>query len=189
MPILRQIMGWLSGVSADYPTLKRGLTKQVFARPPGGHNLFMLPGGVAEVSTACPGTHTVVWKKRRGLVKLALETGARLTPVYVFGGNDFFHQSLTSDSYLSRLSKRLGLALVVFWGRFWFLPVVPLKPKDGVTIAIGELLPSRRTAKENGKPSDKEIEELHSAYEDGLRKVFEETKVAAGYKDAVLHVQ
>jgi hypothetical protein len=86
LPVLRSILGWLSGLGASYSTLKRGLTGRVFARPPTGHNIYMLPGGLAEIFTARPGSHTIVWRRRRGLVRLALETGARLVPVYVFGG-------------------------------------------------------------------------------------------------------
>ncbi|EOD34231.1 hypothetical protein EMIHUDRAFT_201911 [Emiliania huxleyi CCMP1516] len=77
---------------ATYSNLKRNLTSGsgatfLRAKHP-GRNLYMLPGGVAEIFTAQPA--------RRGLCRLALETGARLTPMYVFGGNDFYFQSLTS---------------------------------------------------------------------------------------------
>mmetsp|Transcript_29540 Transcript_29540/g.63582 ORF Transcript_29540/g.63582 Transcript_29540/m.63582 type:complete len:94 (-) Transcript_29540:11-292(-) len=66
-------------------------------------NLNMLPGGLAEIFTARPYSNTVVWKRRVGLCKLALQTGARLTPMYIFGGYGFYYQSLTSDSVLARL--------------------------------------------------------------------------------------
>jgi len=84
LPVLRSLLGFLSGKPARYSVLKRGLTA--------GKNLYMLPGGLAEIFHAAPGTHAAVWRSRRGLVRLALETGARLTPVYVFGGNELFYQ-------------------------------------------------------------------------------------------------
>lgn len=48
-------------------------------------NLFILPGGIAEIFTSTPGKHVVVFNRRRGIVKLALETGAHILPSYVFG--------------------------------------------------------------------------------------------------------
>ena len=64
----------------------------------------MLPGGLAEIFTARPGRDAIVWRQRRGLCRLSLETGARLIPMYVFGGNDFFHQGFTSEGSLSYTS-------------------------------------------------------------------------------------
>ena len=101
LPGLRTLMGWLTGVPATFANLKRGLTTgtrhATFRGQQPGRNLYMLPGGLAEIFTAKPNAHVAVWKPRRGLVRLALLTGARLTPMYIFGGNDFFHQTLTSD--------------------------------------------------------------------------------------------
>ena len=183
-PVLRTIMGWLSGVAATYTSLKSGMTGAVFARPPVGHNLYMLPGGLAEIFTAKPGTHTAVWKPRRGLCRLALETGARLIPMYVFGGNDFFHQAATGDSTIARLSRKFGASVTFFWG-WCFLPV-PLVPPHGVSIVIGDPLPSRRAAGE--KPTDAEIDALHKAYADELNAAFDAHKAAAGYPDATLKI-
>ena len=38
-------------------------------------HLYILPGGVAEVFTSTPGKDIIVFGKRRGLCRLALETG------------------------------------------------------------------------------------------------------------------
>jgi hypothetical protein len=190
LPILRQLLGWLSAVSATYSNLKRLLTtgtshKTFRGRHP-GRNLYMLPGGLAEIFTASPGAHAIVWKARRGLCRLALETGARLVPVYVFGGNDFFHQSLTSDSWLSRKSRELGCSITIFWGR-WFLPI-PLVPQPGVSIILADPLPSRRTTAADGRPTDDEVDALNREYEATIRALFDKYKGAAGYADAQLVV-
>ena len=184
LPFFRTIMGWLSGVAAKYKTLKRGLTGAIFRRPATGHNLYMLPGGLAEIFTARPGSHTIVWSRRRGLVRLALETGAQLTPLYIFGGNDFFHQLLTHDSALSRISRAAGASLTLFWGRWW-LPV-PLAPPHGLTIAIAEPLPSRRAV--GTTPTEEEIQALHTEYAKAMLELFDEYKAAAGYPDAQLQI-
>jgi hypothetical protein len=107
---------------------------------------------------------------------------------YAFGGNDFFHQLLTSDSVLARVSRKVGATATVFWGRWW-LPTVPLVPPHGVSIVLGEPLPSMRTASADGRPTDEEIDRLHAQYEAGMRAVFDECKAAAGYPGATLDIQ
>ena len=192
LPILRTLMGWFTGMPATYRNLKRNLTTgsgATFgkAKHP-GRNLYMLPGGLAEIFTAKPGTHTVVWRARRGLCRLALETGARLTPVYVFGGNDFFFQSLTDGGLLARACRACGISITLFWGRFWWLPVVPLTPKHGVTVAIAEPLPARRAASAGG-PTEEEVSALNLEYERALVALFDEYKAAGGEPDAHLVVK
>ena len=185
-------VGWLSGQAASYSTLQRGLTAGVrqgtFNGKHPGRNLYMLPGGLAEIFTAQPGKHVIVWRARRGLCRLALETGARLTPMYIFGGNDFFYQTNTSDSWLARTSRACGISVTLFWGWRWWLPVVPLVPPHGVTIALTDALPARRTAAADGRPTEEEISALHQEYEVALRNLFDKYKAVAGYPEGELVV-
>jgi hypothetical protein len=85
---------------------------------------------VAEIFTSTPGRHTIVFKSRRGLVRLSIETGAELTPCYVFGGTDFFHNLATDDGLFSSLSRSLRMGLTIFWGPYG-LPI-PYAPKVGL---------------------------------------------------------
>ena len=75
LPLLRQLLGWMTAGSADRKVLTSGLAKK---------KLFILPGGVAEIFVSEPGTHTII-AKRHGLMKLALRTGAVLVPMYAAG--------------------------------------------------------------------------------------------------------
>ncbi len=50
--------------------------------------MFPPPGGATEALYASPGRNTVVLKKRLGFVKLAIQKGAYLVPVYAFGENN-----------------------------------------------------------------------------------------------------
>ena len=89
-------------------------------------NLFILPGGIAEIFTSTPGRHAIVFKDRRGLIKISLQTGAELLPSYVFGGTDFFHNLATSDNFLSRLSRKYKVGLTYFWWDFFSKAHCPL---------------------------------------------------------------
>lgn len=120
-------------------------------------HLYILPGGIAEIFTSTPGKHAIVFKNRRGLTKLSLETGAMLCPTYVFGGTDFFHNLATSDSLFSKLSRSFRAGVTIFWGHFG-LPI-PFTPR--VTLCIGDPIPVKKWTGEGKVPAEL-IEELHN---------------------------
>ena len=90
-------------------------------------HLYILPGGVAEIFLSTPGRHSIVFKKRRGLCKLAIETRAEMIPCYVFGGTDFFNNLATDDGFFAKLSRIARMGLTIFWGPYG-LPI-PYAPK------------------------------------------------------------
>ena len=192
LPFLRNVMGWLSAGGAQYSTLLAGLVegKSVPVNRNGGRrprNLYILPGGVAEVFVSTPGQHTIVFKHRRGLTRLSLETGAKLMPCYVFGGTDFYNNFATADNPLARLSRRLQMGLTLFWGPWSFLmPFVPYTPK--VTMVIAPPLEVEKWDMAQGPIPAEKIESLHEQYVNSIRGLFEQYKAVAGYPDAVLKV-
>jgi hypothetical protein len=95
LPLLRQLMSWLSSDAASKSILLKRMVGQ-------GQNLYILPGGVAEIFLSCPHRH-VIKAPRRGMIKLALETGAVIVPTYVFGANAFHHQLATYGMELEQL--------------------------------------------------------------------------------------
>ena len=105
----------------------QGISQSVNAAGRKPNHLYILPGGVAEIFTSTPGRHTIVFKNRRGLCKLAIETGAQLIPCYVFGGTDFFNNLATDDGFFASLSRTLRMGVTIFWGPLG-LPI-PYAPK------------------------------------------------------------
>ena len=80
IPILRNVMYCLSAGSAAYKVLLKGLKDGISlpcnnaGRKP--RHLYILPGGIAEIFSSQVGRHAIVFKDRRGLTRLSLETGA-----------------------------------------------------------------------------------------------------------------
>lgn len=187
LPFLRNIMGFLSVSSADYNSLrKRLLDPELFSNAyhKSTRHLFLLPGGIAEVYTSTPKKHVIVFKKRTGLVRLSLETGAALVPVYVFGGTDFFENVVAGDNLVSRLARKLRMGLALFYGHC-FLPL-PYTPK--VTFCYGEPLPALKWDKEKGAIPESLVTEIHAKYIESLTTAFDKYKALAGYPDAVLEI-
>lgn len=203
LPILRHVMSWLSSTSAT--------KKVLLERMSVGDNLYILPGGVSEIFLACPGRHDHVIKSpRRGLMKMALETGAVLVPIYVFGANDFYNQLATYGSSTGRgttTTNKFGKAqrrvsqitrggFTFFWGQYGSpLPFEakcsmvlgdPLEPVPG-TLGQGQTVEGNKmTCKKIPHPTDEQIDELTHRYTDALVRLFEQYKAQAGCPDANL---
>ena len=149
--------------------------------------------------TSCPKTHVVVFKERKGLVKLTLEVGAQLTPIYVFGGTDFFYNIVAGDNFIARLARKLRMGLALFYGPY-FLPL-PFTPR--VTFCYGEPLPLVKWESDRGPIPNELIEDMHDKvnlhtgstlnlpfvqYLRSLKAVFDKYKAAAGYPEAELTI-
>ena len=99
LPILRHLLHWISAGSAK----KQKVLQEMQTN---GQNLFIFPGGVAEIYLSKrrmqPNDRTVenvqtIKAKRYGLMKLALQTGAVIYPGFVFGMSDILDQLASTD--------------------------------------------------------------------------------------------
>jgi hypothetical protein len=63
-----------------------------------GRAIMIVVGGAREPMIAAPKTLRLIVKDRKGLVKLALRTGADLVPVLAFGENDLYSH-VNSEKY------------------------------------------------------------------------------------------
>jgi 1-acyl-sn-glycerol-3-phosphate acyltransferase len=145
--------------------------------------LYIFPGGIAEIYTSKPGNNAIFFKSRKGLTRLSVETGAELVPVYVFGGTDFYHNLLTADTSVSRLFRKFRLGFTIFWGQFG-LPIIPLTPK--VTMIFGNPIPIPEINESCSKEEAMEI--LHTRFMEEMVNLFDRYKGIAGYPEATLEI-
>jgi hypothetical protein len=188
VPLLRNIMGWLSAGSATYAVLLAGLAEgkaaSVNAAGRKPKHLYILPGGVAEIFTSTPGRHSIIFKKRRGLVRLAIETQTCMIPCYVFGGTDFYNNLATDGGFFARLSRKTRAGFTLFWGPMG--TPVPYAPR--VTMVMGEPIHPPKWDKELGPIPVDAIEELHASFLKQMLELFDRYKGAAGYPESQLEV-
>lgn len=207
LPILRHVLHYLATRSAD----KNGLLNQLQVKE---ENLFILPGGVAEIFYSkrrrqpndLPFTQTIK-AKRYGLMKLALQTGARIFPAFVFGASDMLDQLFHVDQQnvaskendvnqfdvglmMQRMSRKLKGGIALFYGQY-YLPI-PHAPK--LSMVLGNpIYPVEKTSERNvnggnkltckriDNPTQEQVEELMDRYVNALERLFEQYKVQAGY--------
>eukprot|EP00004_Rigifila_ramosa_P027613 TRINITY_DN9059_c0_g1_i1.p1 TRINITY_DN9059_c0_g1~~TRINITY_DN9059_c0_g1_i1.p1 ORF type:complete len:333 (+),score=39.54 TRINITY_DN9059_c0_g1_i1:2-1000(+) len=115
MPVLRDMALWMGLCDSSQDTI-RGLLERK------GNAVVLVVGGAAEALYARPGCIDLVLKKRRGFVRLALETGAAMVPVISFGENELFSQLPNPEgSWLRSVQVRamhiFGFSAPLFFGR------------------------------------------------------------------------
>ncbi|KAM3837605.1 2-acylglycerol O-acyltransferase 2-A-like [Vipera latastei] len=151
----------------------------VLRKKEGGNVVIIVVGGTREALDARPGAYTLVVENRKGFVRLAIENGTPLVPVFSFGENELYDQvENPKGSWLrwtqERLRKFMGISLPLFHARgifqytFGFIPYQkPIFTVVGKPIQVGK--------KHN--PSQDEVDELHKRYLEELCKLFEDHKL------------
>lgn len=133
-----------------------------------GFSLALVPGGATEALYADPSKDTVYIKKRRGFVRLALEHGASLVPVFGFNENNTYSQLAMSNEFIHSLKIKFqslfGISLPLITN------VVPKKTK--ITVVVGR--PVEVPKIEN--PSSEEVQKYLDIYIEELKKLYNENK-------------
>ncbi|XP_059819248.1 2-acylglycerol O-acyltransferase 2 isoform X2 [Hypanus sabinus] len=152
--------------------------KYLLRRKEGGNVAIIAIGGAPEALDARPGAFTLQLKERKGFIKLALQFGAPLVPVFSFGENEVFDQVKNpKGSFLRRVQERLqklmGVSLPLFHARGVFQYSFGLIPyRKPIYTVVGRPIEVER--REN--PTQKDIDALHQKYIEELSKLFEEHK-------------
>jgi 2-acylglycerol O-acyltransferase 2 len=98
-------------------------------------------GGVQEVlrlDPAKPNELVLYVKERKGFIKLALTTGSPVVPVFAFNLDGSYGYWLPRGQFVEKISRAVGFAPLVFWGR-WGIPFgIPHPRKSHVVIGQGE---------------------------------------------------
>ncbi|XP_070699440.1 2-acylglycerol O-acyltransferase 3b isoform X1 [Pempheris klunzingeri] len=146
-----------------------------------GNAVVIVIGGAAESLASSPGVNTVVMRQRKGFVRVALEFGADLVPVYSFGENELFQQVIFSEGSLGRrlqdlFKKIMGFAPCLFVGeRMAFLPY-----RSPITTVVGSPIPVPKSV----SPTEEEVDHYHKLYMEALSKLFHEHKVSCGLSES-----
>ncbi|KAJ3588775.1 hypothetical protein NHX12_009629 [Muraenolepis orangiensis] len=168
-------------MSAGLLSVSRASLAHVLSKNGKGNALAIVIGGAEESLCSSPGVNTVVMRQRKGFVRIALEYGADLVPVYSFGENELFRQVIFSEGSVGRrlqdLCKRIfGFAPCLFLGdRFALLPYrTPITTVVGAPIAVPKRL----------VPTKEEVDHYHSLYMQSLSKLFHQHKVSCGLSES-----
>lgn len=172
IPFLREFLMGLGAVAVS----KKSINHILNSGP--GKSVAIVIGGAAESLDARPKTNDLTLKKRKGFVKIALQSGASLVPVFCFGENDLFHQVSNpkgSDirTKQEEMIKTLGFAVPLFFGRGIFQYSFGLVPIRKPLVAVfGKAIDLPKI--EN--PTLEEVQKYHTIYLEALSELYHRHK-------------
>jgi 2-acylglycerol O-acyltransferase 2 len=172
IPFLREFLMGLGAVAVS----KKSINHILKSGP--GKSVAIVIGGAAESLDARPKTNDLTLKKRKGFVKIALQSGASLVPVFCFGENDLFHQVSNpkgSDirTKQEEMIKTLGFAVPLFFGRGIFQYSFGLVPIRKPLVAVfGKAIDLPKI--EN--PTLEEVQKYHTIYLEALSELYHRHK-------------
>ena len=175
IPIIREICLWTGCVDARWSVAQSLLRS--------GKSFVVLPGGMDEQLMTDFGKEKVYLSKRKGFIKLSMKENVPVVPMYVFGCSDMYYTSSAFFRLRFWIMKSFGACIPLSMG--WMASVAcPLPVKT--TIVFGK--PLLFQMKDQGSPSDIEVEVAHSTFVDKLISLFNEHKGRLGYGNRELEV-
>ena len=171
IPFWRELIIWAGMGDASAKTIRKTLNG------PPGMSALLVVGGAEEALLATPNTNRLTLSKRKGFVKLALERGAPLVPVYAFGENNVYGNYADGrpkvQRFLVKMQKKLGFAIPLIKGRGWFnYNFGPIPHRRQIITVVGEPVELPKIE----KPTKADVEHWHKKYCDALVQLYDENK-------------
>lgn len=173
VPFIREFWLWSYCIDASKVTAVKAMRELK-------SSIFVYPGGELEQIETIYRKHIAMLSMRKGFIKLAIEEGADIVPVYTFGETDLYKHSHILLNFRKWLVKKFHVAIPFLYGEYGLMPYrIPVSMVFGKPIKIIQ----------KNKPTIEEINKIHTEYCRCLLNLFNEYKERLGYKDAVLEIR
>lgn len=174
-PGSREFSLWLGAVDASPKVANKVLEA--------GYSCIVYPGGIKE-QLGDPGKQSdkdratvFELQDRKGFIRLAIQHGAPLVPVVVFGERAAYHRVHFPSALVKFVKKTLGLPLLWFYGRFGTL--LPFEIPGGLGVVFGK--PIEVPHLPVVTKEDAVVEQMHKRYMEEVSKLWHEHKARFGY--------
>nr|CEL72130.1 TPA: Diacylglycerol acyltransferase [Toxoplasma gondii VEG] len=134
VPVYGHIIRLIGSQDVSWAELTTTLTRD-------GQSVVISPGGIAEMYTVDEKTENLILKDRQGLLRLALQTGSDVVPVYCFGNSETFKlvKASTKLQPLARTSKSRTEGTCQRYGEFLVLTRASMAGKKRSSLSTRRL--------------------------------------------------
>ena len=175
IPIVRELLLFLGCVDASSMTAHFNLKKR--------RSLLIFIGGEKEQLMTSSGENKIYLNSRKGFLKLALEHGAHLVPMYAFGENETYTcVNNLAPQFQKWLQENLQIGFPICYGRWGSL--IPNKVE--LQIEIGKPIKVEKMNKKDIR--QEQIDDLHKIFVEEMRRLFDRTKTKHGCADKSLEI-
>ncbi|XP_055917479.1 diacylglycerol O-acyltransferase 2-like isoform X2 [Eupeodes corollae] len=138
----------------------------------------VIVGGSEEALDARPGNYVLTLKNRKGFIKVAMQSGAAIVPVFSFGENDLFDQIKNPPQSKVRkiqnfIKEKTGIPPLMVLGRGFFQYSFGLIPQRK---RIVQVVGSPIDVPQCSDPEQEVVEKYHRIFMESLNSLFETHK-------------
>lgn len=163
IPFFKELLLLLGCIDASSKTARHNLKKN--------RSILIFVGGEKEQLMTEYGVQQIYLKNRKGFIKLAIEYGVDLVPMYAFGENEVYTTHHFFPEIQKWLQRNLQLGITIFTGRFGTL--IPYQRP--IFVEIGK--PIKVVKKDAKLISIEDIDKLHETFVNEIKRLFDRTKV------------
>lgn len=181
VPLMKHVYTWASAQSVSKKNVKRLLEE--------GYSPTICPGGVQEVTMMSKKKECILYlKKRQGTIRLAMEYGRPIVPVFVFGQRATWSFQILRNKLAQWVGRRIGFAPMMFYGIAGIPFAIP-KPCP-LTVVVGHPIKIKKhAADEKGQFDQATIDKYHQQVLTGFAEVFDKYKDQFGMSDIELFIK